>query len=466
MRLRALLIVFGLVLAGAVGAVDVRPANAADTRPNIVLVTTDDMNDYDLRWMPETRALIEREGTEFTDFSSQHPLCCPARASLLTGQYAHNNGVHHNQGPYNANALVNPDNNIGAWLQDGGYRTGFIGKFLNGFDRYPVAGWNRFNHSMQASMFNAYGYEFSDDRSIPDDLHMSDYVGRQTVGYVRDFAGDRPFFIWTSQIAPHNMKVTRGWPTVKTAIPAKRHRDLYSNAMPPSLDKPSFNEANVKDKPKYLRDNMEMRDRRTIIKAFRQRIRSLKAVDEQVGHLVAALKATGELRNTVILFTSDNGYLLGEHRLVGKNYAFEEAMQVPMLIRGPGIPVGSTVEPMTIVDVAATVADVANVEPQRTQDGRSLIPVANGEPGYDRFLIQAGHQARSWSFRGIREEQWTYAEHYGGEDVDGRELYDRDSDPYQLRNVAGQGLEAQERMADALAAVRDCSGSTCYAAGP
>ncbi len=444
------------------------PATAAETavhRPNIVLVTTDDMTDYDLRWMPATRRLIRRQGFEFTDFISPHPLCCPARAELFTGQYAQNNGVHHNTGPYDADALIRPNNNVGKWLHDGGYQTAFVGKFLNKYTRYPVAGWDRFNHSIEGSVYNAYGYEFSGSRNISDDLYIADYVGQKTVSYVRNFSRRRaPMFIWASHVAPHNMKMTRRWPARKTAIPAVRHRHLYPNAMPPSLSKPSFNEADVSDKPAYVRANMRLRDRKTIIHAFRQRIRSLKAVDEQVRNLVHALSETGELANTVIMFTSDNGYLLGEHRLVGKNFLYEEALQIPMLMRGPGVPAGAgSGKATTLVDVAATIADIGGVEPQRTQDGTSLLPVANGAPGYFTQLVQAGQRARPWKFRGVRDPQWVYAEHYSGGQA---ELYDRDADPYQLRNLAGQKPETQARLAAELDRLRDCTGAACHEMTP
>jgi arylsulfatase A-like enzyme len=240
-------------------------------------------------------------------------------------------------------------------------------------------------------------------------------------------------------------------------VPAERHANLYPTEMPPSIATPSFNERSVADKPRHMRRALVSRER--MVNLFRSRIRSLRAVDDQVGALVTALEQTGELDDTVILFTSDNGYLLGEHRLTGKNYLYEEALQVPMLLRGPGVPVGTTSEVATMVDVASTIADLAGVAPQRLQDGHSVLPTMRGEPGHSRVLIQAGGATQKpvWLFRGVRDARWTYAEHYTG----AVELYDRATDPYQLTNVSGKKPRVSARYARVLDSMRGCSGATC-----
>ncbi|HZJ05920.1 MAG TPA: sulfatase [Nocardioidaceae bacterium] len=453
--LAALAMVVGL------GAATSPTATVEDTRPNIVLITTDDMTDYELDYMPQTQQLLRDQGYAFTDFLSQHPMCCPARAQLFTGQYAQNNGVRHNRGRWGGNALTQPNNNVGRWLQRGGYRTAFVGKFLNGFNRFPVAGWDHFNHSLRPTIYSPYGLQFSEDPEIPGDVYTADYLGDKTVEYVNEFAGEGgPFFIWASHVAPHSMKIGRRW---VGAVPATRHEQTPVPD-PPFLAKSSFNEPDVRDKPKYLRAVMAKRDRSGVTTQFEQRVRSLQAVDEQVGNLVDALDAAGELDNTLILFTSDNGYLLGEHRLAGKNYPYEEALQVPMLARGPGFPVGSTAKTMTTVDVAATIADAAGVTPQRVQDGRSMLPVAQGTAGgYDDVLIQAGDADRAWTFRGVRNRRWTYTEHRISGEV---EWYDRATDPFQLQNLAGTRPRKQARLAADLAALADCAGSACYGGAP
>jgi arylsulfatase A-like enzyme len=361
--------------------------------------------------------------------------------------------VYSNKGPGGGNALRNPDNNIGRWLQDAGYQTAFVGKFLNHFDRLPVAGWDHFNYS-QRGTYAPYDFEYSEEAELVQDEYTADYVGRKAIDYATEFKDNGPFFIWASQVAPHGMHVNGRW---VPPVPATRHASLYPSAMPPSIAKPSFNEQSVADKPRHLRSAPVSRQK--IIEKFRSRIRSLRAVDDQVGALVAALKETGQLDNTVIIFTSDNGYLLGEHRLTGKNLLYEEALQVPMLLTGPGIPAGATQQTATMVDVAPTIAALAGVVPQRLQDGTSMLSAMNGEPGHHRVLIQAGAEKAEpgWLSRGIRDAQWTYAEHHTG----AVELYDRKADPYQLTNVAGKKPKVSARFAAILDSMRDCSGVNC-----
>jgi len=432
-----------------------------DSRPNVVLILTDDQTDYDLRWMPNTRRLIKDQGAEVTNFLSPHPLCCPARAELITGEYAQNNGVHNNFGDWSAVNLVDPADNIGRWLHDAGYQTAYVGKFLNGFEdglTKPLAGWDIFNISVK-NIYSPYGTVYFNNGHPVTDKHVYtvDYVGQKTVDYIRRFAGPKPFFVWSGQLAPHMMRTDDNAPW-QPPIPAPRHVGLFPHVRPPVLSKPSFNEADISDKPAYL-VKCKCRTHR-LVHEFRRRIESLQSVDEQVAKVVAALKETGELDSTVIMFVSDNGYQLGEHRLRGKNYPYEESLQVPFLIRGPGIPAGvETHAVMGMVDVAATITDLTHAAPERTLDGRSIMPVVTGqEPGYESMLIQAGTTRRPWLWRGVRTTRWTYVEHSSGF----LELYDRATDPYEDRNVAGRHPQVQARLAARLHRLESCSGSGCY----
>jgi arylsulfatase A-like enzyme len=453
------------MVAGLSAAATSPVATAEDLRPNIVLITTDDMTDYDLKWMPETRRLLGEQGFEFTDFLSPHPLCCPARAEILTGQYAQNNGVHHNGGTWGASNLRDADNNVGRWLRDAGYQTAFIGKFLNGFQNRPdmnLGGWDIFNPSVD-DIYSPYQFTYYNDGN-PERIegeYTADYVGRKTNEYVDTFsASDRPFFIWVSQVAPHSMKYSDEgkW---QGPIPADRHQGMFSDVTSPAVRKPSFNKAVVDGESQSRR--MPRIDVAIANEHFRKRIRSLQAVDEQVKSTVDTLEATGELADTVIIFTSDNGFLMGEHRLTGKNVPYEEALQIPLLLRGPGVPVGGTsASTTTMIDLAPTIADFADAVPQRVQDGTSMLPVAQGvAPGYERVLIQAGDVERKWSFRGVRTSGFTYVEH-----TNAVELYDRNADPYQLRNVAASRPRALTRLAAQLDTLRDCTGPTCYGGTP
>lgn len=398
-------------------ATNVTSAQAAAPPPNIVLITTDDMNDYDLAWMPNTKALLIDQGTQISDFISPHPICCPARAEIFTGQYGHNNGVQHNKGAWGGYpALLDADNNIGKWLDDEGYDTAMIGTFMNGYqaeDGIP-AGWDFWNPYVEG-VYSPYDFTVYNhgDPQLVQGVHTNDYVGDSTAQFVRDTAGGSPFFVWASFVAPHSMtKPGGGW---RPPVPATRHDDLLTDVRAPSLDKPSFNEDRIEDKPDYF--EQEPVDPAAMQRHFTKRIQSLLSVDDAVGKLVRTLTKTGELDNTVILFTSDNGYLLGEHRYMGKNTPYEEALQVPLIARGPGVPVGLTVnETANLVDLAATFLHLGNATAGRIQDGRSLMPILNGAAGYGTHLIQAGDNQRPWLFRGVRTERARHSSAWAGAD--------------------------------------------------
>lgn len=464
-----MLAVFTTLVATVAGGVDpasvstpAAVAGTAQKRPNIVLISTDDMADYDLRYMPHTRRLIGRQGATLRGFISPHPLCCPARAEILTGQYAQNNGVRHNKGPFGGYPALDPQHTIGTWLHDSGYQTGFVGKFLNGYERTlePNPGWDIFSPLVRR-VYRAYGTGLLEDGYIRryDDIHSADLVGMKTRQYIKRFsAADKPFFIWASQVAPHQTKGKRG--TWVPPVPARRHRSLFSDVQAPSVSDPAFNERNVSDKPWYIRHSK----RRSVADAnhlFRRRIRSLQAVDEAVRSTVRTLKETGELRNTVIAFTSDNGFLIGEHRFYGKNTPYEQALQVPLLVRGPGIPVGVTRKQTTsMIDLAPTFLQLAHARPDLPVDGRSLLPVIRrNRGGYRTSLIQAGDAVTPWLFRGVRTKRYTYVGYFRGFE----ELYDRRQDPHQLLNVAHKYkyqevlLELRKRTAF----LSNCSGDSC-----
>jgi N-acetylglucosamine-6-sulfatase len=440
-----------------------RPAAAADPRPNIILITTDDMALTDLRWMPQTRALIAGAGIDFREFISNHPVCCPARAELLTGQYAQNNGVHHNGGPWGGEQVLrNRDQHIGRWLSDAGYRTAFVGKYINEWEKAPHTppGWTHFNplfrgiyHPSDLTMWHD-GQPRRHTR-----MYTADRMGQFAKSYVRSFAGTGdPFFIWVSQVPPHGMHVAGKWVLPQ---PAWRHRKLYRYAVPPTFSDPAYGERDVSDKPPYVRRAATL-SRASVRAWHRARIRSLRAVDDQVKQMLDTLRSVGQLSRTYIFFTSDNGYMLGEHRLRWKNFPYEESLQVPLAVRGPGIPAKRVSrEQFGLVDLAPTFLDIAGVSWQSKADGRSMLPVLRGAgKGYDHYLIQAGRHESQWWWRGIRSKSYVYVHYEDGFE----ELYDRVKDPHQLRNVARvgeySGVLAEQRAR--LQALSDCAGVTCW----
>ena len=354
-------------------------AAAPDPRPNILLITTDDQNLTDLRFMPRTRRLLGRAGVTFHAMLSPHPLCCPARASLLTGQYAQNNGVRSNK-PALLGGFRRLDNTstLATWLHDAGYRTGFVGKYLNGYrgqgpDFQP--GWDIWSPVVR-SVYRYYGYtlqESGERRTYPK-LNLTDLVSRKTVAYIRQLSGDEPFFLWSSHLSPHSQcaKEDCGAPPV----PSRRHRRDFPHANSPSLRDPAFNEDDVTDKPAFI-SRLPKAGVAHVNTLFRARIRSLQAVDEAVAAAVRQLSREGELGSTLIIFTSDNALLLGEHRFLNKNVPYEPNLRVPLLVSGLDVPTGAKRRSVvTTNDIAPTILDAADVRPGRTVDGRSVLPIA------------------------------------------------------------------------------------------
>lgn len=441
-----------------------RRAGSATDRPNVVLITADDMALTDLRWMPWTRRLVGRSGVELTNFLSNHPICCPARAEILTGQYGHNNGVHDNDGSYGGyQALRDPADTVGAWMQRAGYRTAFVGKYLNGWEAAPrlEAGWTAFNPLLRG-VYRYYDFTLYRD-GYPKRMrgtHSNEVIGRFTRTYVKRFSrSGSPFFVWASPVAPHNRMSDSGW---RPPAAVKRHRQLFSKLLPPSFDHPGFNERDVSDKPPYIARREPVPLRRARID-HRWRVRSLQSLDEQVRRIVRTLRATGELSDTYVFFTSDNGYMLGEHRMYGKNLPYEESLKVPLLVRGPGLDGGAVrAAQYGLVDLAPTFLAIADASPgNRLMDGRSMLgTLRTGGGGYRDYLIQAGTRDRPWWWRGVRSNRFVYVRYASGFE----ELYDLRADPAQLTNVASTPAYAavRGRFAARLDELVACSGRSCW----
>jgi N-acetylglucosamine-6-sulfatase len=444
------------------------------SRPNIVLVTTDDQRLDDLAFMPRTRAVVGDAGVTLERAISPHPLCCPARVEILTGQYAQNNGVRHNSGRwggYRAFARTpGQRRHLGSRLQDAGYRTALVGKFLNGYESVGSVqpGWTDWNPLLEGV------YRYTDFTMRVDGRkrsystrrgprqYVSDVVGRRAASLVRRYAGARPFFIWVSHVAPHTARRHGSW---VPPVPAARHRSMFTGTASPAADLPSFLEADRSDKPSQVRGK-KPRSRKHFLTLFRQRIRSLQAVDEANARVLRALADTGELSQTIVVFTSDNGYLLGEHGLQGKNWVYESSLRVPMLVRGPGIAAGGARDrPATLVDLAPTFLSLAGASASGV-DGLDLWPtLASGAPTTDTDLVQAGSAHHPWRWRGVRTNRYVYTRWFSGTE----ELYDLQRDPYELENVVAPGGEVGDpSYAPVLSELRaryeqraSCSGAAC-----
>jgi N-acetylglucosamine-6-sulfatase len=479
--LATLLLVLGLLGLPAVAA-SAAPAPPPGDRPNIVLITSDDQSFSDLQYMPFTRRLLGGEGVSFTDALSTYPLCCPARATLVTGQHAHNHGVLANTPPAGGWEALRDraDTLLPVWLQRAGYRTTFTGKFLNtyghGDGRTEVPpGWDDWNASVRG-VYDYHRVEVNENGRVVSHAgeYQADVVQDVTEDAVREAARTgQPMFLWQSNLAPHGA-CTYGDSdrcTWEPPVPAEEDVGSLEGAPFGPGSAASFNERVVVEKPTRVQE-LPHRDEeqvRRLADKHQARIESLQAVDRNVRDTVQLLRAEGMLDSTLLVFASDNGYALGEHRWQGKRHPYEPMLKVPLLMRGPGVPAGKKVEETVgLVDIPATIAEVAGADPLIVQDGVSLRDVAAGrERGYEAISIEAGPAfddvpTDSYAYRGVRTRRYTYLEHPSTGEV---ELYDRKEDPDQLVNVAHRPTHAATRRAleRKLRLLQDCAGRACHA---
>lgn len=488
------------VVAAALAGGAVEPAAAKpQLRPNIIVIVTDDMTLAQLSQatMPQTLELLGNEGTTLSDFVVTTPLCCPSRASFLSGQYGHNNGVLSN-GPGYLD-LIGKDNTLPVWLDKAGYETVHVGRYLNGYKQVggkkPAPGWDQWYSALEPRKFYDYGLEvngktFRYGRKPKD--YLTTVLNKITVRTIRKQAKRaKPFYIQLDHLAPHDEWRDTGGPCGASAIPAPG--DLTPFATTPLPASPNFNEQDTSDKPAYIQalppiDEFAIAE---IQREWRCRLASLLEVDRGVQQIVSALAAESELDNTMISFMSDNGHYHGEHRIPFEKYMpYEEGIRVPGMIRFPAsvgaVPVID--QPVSNLDITATILEMAGAAPCagkdcRVIDGRSILPLARGEtPDWvagreivieldRRFSVGEGFGTRPCQYQGLRTATHVYLEHLSVPDpTDGLcrealqiELYDLDNDPYELQNMFPTKPGSQERviqlqLADQLDVLRDCAG--------
>jgi N-acetylglucosamine-6-sulfatase len=438
---------------------------------NVLVIMTDDQTEADMVALPKTRALLGDRGTTFVRSFASYPLCCPSRATLLTGQYPHNHGVRANAPPLGGYPLLDHSNTLAVWLQAAGYYTAHVGKYLNGYGTNspaPPPGWSRWFGLMDPSTYRFYGYKVSVD-GVPVQYgdsgadYQTDVLAAEAERIIRSRAGsDQPFFLWVAPVAPHLEMQGRNQTPPR---PAPRHEGAFAREPLPA--KPSFNEVNVQDKPDHIRKRPRLKSTgvQEVVQLHRARLASLLAVDDMVERLVRALEETGQMDRTLVLFTSDNGFFLGEHRVPkGKFLPYEESSRVPLLVRGRDFPEGHTAAQLVSnVDLAPTIVHWAQrVTPARVMDGRPLqFPAGDPGEGRVRTLLLEGARLNSSSpeYAAARDDRWLYVEYATG----ARELYDLRSDPYQLQSLHASPALARVRedLAARLARLRDCSGEEC-----
>jgi N-acetylglucosamine-6-sulfatase len=530
--MKTALVLAALTALALPAAAQARPAGAArDGRPNILVVMTDDQAQADLAHLPNVKRLLADRGTTFAEAVDSYPLCCPSRATFITGQYAHNHGVGGNFWPFGWYGMKHRANTLPAWLQKAGYRTALIGKWLNGYGARDAhgevpAGFDIWRGLLDVSAYDYYNFvmnrngrlktwgdadfarklvEFAKIEVVRNDAGVAgvlarlqrffgpapyrywgaenpkdyspDVTGKITEDLVRaERSSKKPFFIWWSVAAPHREDVATtlmGRPG-RDPRPAPRYEAMSARYKLPRP--PSFNEADFADKPSNMRNAAPSMSAAQIAQLqldYEGRIGSLLAVDDHVKRLIKTLRATGQLRNTLIVFVSDNGWLQGQHRVTGDKYLpYEESLRVPLIVRGPGVPAGETVRgQVSNIDFAPTLVDAAKAKAGRRMDGVSLLPTIRDPRKRPKRVLEiealdplfrGNVPVNAWDrpYSGVRTDRYTYVVY---KETGEQELYDRRKDPYQLDNVASDRAYARikARLAAALRKLSRCKGDSC-----
>lgn len=439
----------------------------ADARPNVLLIVTDDQRaEGTLQVMPQTRRVFRRGGTEFTNAVATTPTCCPSRATIMSGLYAHNHGVFHNQGNEAELAQLDMDTLLAHRLGSAGYRTGIVGKYLNGwsmqdappdFDRYAIS---------QGPFFQTSWNVDGTQRQIS--RYSTRFVGAQARRTIADWEAEdgRPWFLYVAPFAPHG---TLG-PGGVTLEPDPQYADARVGSLPSNPARRETSPSELSDKPPFWRQLVASYSpgpgAPSASETRRGQLRMLLSVDDMVAAIYRRLERGRESRRTLAVFVSDNGLYWGEHGAPPfKDTPYPEAVEVPLLMRWPrAVPSGERDTRIAAsVDIAPTVLDAAGIRSGPATDGRSLL-----DPWIrDQILLEYERTGPvpSWASLYAPDER-QHTEYYAPNgQVTFREYYELGSDPWLLDNLLGNADPSDDPelspFSAALAAARVCSGSTC-----
>jgi len=431
-----------------------QPSGVANTsRPNIVFVLVDDLrwDELGIAGHPFIRTpnidRIAKEGTLFRNAFVTTPLCSPSRAAFLTGQYAHANGITDN---VDRSAASHKLVTFPLLLHQSGYETAFIGKWHMGNDDTPRPGFDRWvSFKGQGTYLDPDINE--DGRAVKPSGYITDILTGYGVEFIRR-RHDKPFLVYLAHKAIHPEVTQNNDGSVNLAdaerfLPAARHQNLYVGRTIPH--RPNYGRT-PEGKPALLRRIGDLPPlgpgTATRDEAILGRQRSLMAIDEGVGEIWRALRETGRLDNTIFVFTSDNGYFYGEHGLsVERRLAYEESIRMPLLVRYPkAITPGPPRDELVLnIDVAPTLLELAGVAVPATMQGRSLVPLLKGaRPAWrNSFLIEyytdtVFPRVLKMGYKAVRSGRWKYVHYLELEGMD--ELYDLDTDPYEMKNLVAQ----------------------------
>jgi N-acetylglucosamine-6-sulfatase len=444
MRIVRVPLLLAVVLFGSAAGPMRSGALTIDPRPNIVLILTDDQRFDELSRMPIVQSELVGKGVSFDRGYVVNPLCCPSRTTILTGKYSHGTGIYGNDPPNGGfqtfHDMGEESSTIATWLQDAGYDTGLVGKYLNGYTPseagYVPPGWDTwdaqaldgentdfyYNYSMSLDGQTAsYGSDATD--------YSTDVLAGYADGFIRGAPAEQPLFLYFAPSAPH-----------APATPPPR----YDSACPDVsfAHSASFNEEDVTDKPQYIasRAPLTSRQQQGMDRLYLNQCRALLAADDAVGTILSALSDTGRLSNTLIVFASDNGVLLGEHRWRFKKVPYEEASRIPLVARYDPLTAGVPSVDHKLVanlDFAPTFADAGSVDAPGAE-GRSFLPLLSNPkaPWRARFLIEhmdTDTDAPVPTYCAVHTKRFLYVDYATGEE----ELYDLSTDPLELANLAG-----------------------------
>jgi N-acetylglucosamine-6-sulfatase len=494
-----------LVALGAFAAVtgSATPSEPSATRlpappvqPNVVLILLDDATMENFEAMPITQALVADEGVTFSANYSPFPLCCPARATILTGQYPHNHGVLDNIAPQGGYTSFDDSRTIATYLTDE-YRTGLFGKYMNDTKEqrgYVPPGWDVFVRPITTRTYsgtNTTMWVNGKVQRLAGSQQTAALSRRSQAFMSTSAAAHKAFFAFLSVVSPHDQGPRSDYPDDPSLTPwvAPAYRDTAPRVLPDDL---SVNEADVSDKPAYVRARGLMTDDELELAAERnaQMVEAVQSVDVEVGNVIERLDSLGVLDNTYVIVASDNGFALGQHRKrAGKDDPHEPSAHVPLMIRGPGLAPGTTVDAVTgLQDITPTILAMTNQsddQPTDTIDGLDLLGLATGSTSSDRAQLieipytsmtsdraaETGQQLTAKQLKALKTLDWRwrgYVTSAGLKYIEGVragtiELYDLSTDPYELENIANDGLhdELVATMAARLATLVNCAGATC-----
>jgi N-acetylglucosamine-6-sulfatase len=463
-----------------------RAAAATPPPPNIVFVLTDDLAWNLVQYMPQVLQM-EQEGTTFSNYVVTDSLCCPSRSSIFTGNFPHDTGVFTNTGTDGGYAVFNSQGNqshtYATDLHGDGYATGMMGKYLNGYMPadtnggtlpYVPPGWSEWD--VAGNGYPEYNYNLNENHTVV-------HYGATTADYLTDVvsgtgtafiqhaaAAHTPFALEIATFAPH-----------APYTPAQQDLNAFPGLVAPRT--PAYNKVPA-NAPSWLASEpvLSAANKTTIDTAFRKRVQAVQAVDRMIASLRATLEAAGVADNTYLVFSSDNGYHMGEYRLMpGKMTAFDTDVRVPLVVTGPGVVAGATRDDIVQnIDLNPTFQRLAGGTVASNVDGHSLVPLLQGDPASDwrtGALIehhgpntaaddpdaQTARNGNPTTYEALRTATYTYVEYANGD----REYYDRTSDPNELDNIAGTLTTARlTTLHTALAGLENChTHDACWTAG-